>query len=127
MLKNFLFPPSCVECGALIAEEVGVCAECWQKISYIEPPLCDRMGVPFEFDPGGELLSAEALASPPPYARARFVARYDDVAMSLVQKIKYRDQTYLSHFMGGLMVKCGSELLQDSDVIIPVPLHRRSI
>lgn len=127
VLKNFFFPPSCAECGVLIVEDVGVCAQCWQKISYIEKPLCDQMGVPFEYDPGSELLCAQALASPPPYARARYVARYDDVARSLVQKMKYSDQTYLGKFMGGLMVKFGSELLQDSDVIIPVPLHPRRL
>lgn len=126
-LKNFLFPPSCAECGALIVEDVGVCAQCWQNISYIEKPLCDQMGVPFEYDPGGALLSATALASPPPYRRARFVASYDEVARSLVQKMKYRDQTYLGKFMGGLMVKFGTELIKDSDVILPVPLHRRRL
>ena len=41
---------------------------------------CPRLGIPFVYDPGPELLSMEAIANPPAYERARAAVRYDDVA-----------------------------------------------
>ncbi|TKW76653.1 MAG: ComF family protein, partial [Bradyrhizobium icense] len=76
-------PTLCVSCREPVDGE-GVCAECWAKLSFIEPPYCPRLGIPFVYDPGPELLSMEAIASPPAYQRARAAVRYDDVARTLV-------------------------------------------
>ena len=32
---------------------------------FIAPPFCPRLGIPFVYDPGPELLSMEAIANPP--------------------------------------------------------------
>lgn len=45
---------------------------------FIAPPLCPRLGVPFAQDLGDGLLSAEALARPPVFRRARAVVRFAD-------------------------------------------------
>ncbi len=58
----------------------GVCAACWGKLSFIAPPFCPRLGIPFIYDPGPDMLSMEAIADPPAYARARAAVRYDEVA-----------------------------------------------
>ena len=64
-------PTLCVSCREPVHGE-GVCAECWSKLSFIEPPFCPRLGIPFVYDPGPELLSMEAIANPPAYpARPR--------------------------------------------------------
>jgi ComF family protein len=82
-------------------------------------------GIPFVCDPGPELLSMEAIANPPAYDRARAAVRYDDVARTLVQALKYQDRTDLAPAMGRWMARAGAELLQDADMLIPVPLHWR--
>ena len=74
----------------------GVCASCWAKLSFIAPPFCPRLGIPFVYDPGPGLLSMEAIANPPAYARARAAVRYDDVARTLVHALKYQDRTDLA-------------------------------
>ena len=76
-------PPLCVACREPVAGD-GVCAACWAKLSFIAPPYCPRLGIPFVYDPGPDLLSMEAIANPPAYARARAAVRYDDVARTLV-------------------------------------------
>src|SRR5918911_1271309 len=103
----------------------GVCAECWAKLSFIEPPYCPRLGIPFVYDPGPELLSMEAIASPPAYQRARAAVRYDEVARTLVHSLKYQDRTDLAPAMGRWMARAGRELLEGADMLIPVPLHWR--
>jgi len=82
-------------------------------------------GFPFVYDPGPELLSMEAIENPPAYDRARAAVRYDDVARTLVHALKYQDRTDLAPAMGRWMARAGAELLQDADMLIPVPLRWR--
>lgn len=91
---------------------------------FIERPFCERLGTPFAADLGDGLLSPEAIADPPVYARARAVARYDDgPARRLVQRLKYGDRLELAATMGRWMARAGDEVLVEADVLVPVPLH----
>src|SRR3954471_19657486 len=121
---DIALPTLCVSCREPVDGE-GVCAECWAKLSFIAPPFCPRLGIPFVYDPGPELLSMEAIANPPAYQRARAAARYDDVARTLVHALKYQDRTDLAPAMGRWMARAGEELLRDADIQVPVPLHWR--
>jgi hypothetical protein len=89
---DIALPTLCVACREPVAGE-GVCAACWAKLSFIAQPYCPRLGIPFVYDPGPGLLSMEAIADPPAYARARAAVRYDDVARTLVHALKYQDRT----------------------------------
>ena len=117
-------PTLCVACREPVDGE-GVCAECWAKLSFIAPPYCPRLGIPFVYDPGPGMLSMEAIADPPAYQRARSAVRYDDVARTLVHALKYQDRTDLAPAMGRWMARAGRELLDQADMLIPVPLHWR--
>ena len=117
-------PTLCVACREPVDGE-GVCATCWSKLSFIAKPFCPRLGIPFVYDPGPELLSMEAIANPPAYARARAAVRYDDVAKTLVHALKYQDRTDLGPAMGRWMARAGKELLTEADCLVPVPLHWR--
>jgi len=121
---DIALPTLCVACREPVEGE-GVCAECWSKLSFIEPPYCPRLGIPFVYDPGPDMLSMEAIASPPAYQRARAAVRYDEVARTLVHALKYQDRTDLAPAMGRWMARAGRELLAEADMLIPVPLHWR--
>ncbi len=121
---DIALPTLCVSCREPVDGE-GVCAACWARLSFIAPPYCPRLGIPFVYDPGPELLSMEAIANPPAYRRARAAVRYDDVARTLVHSLKYQDRTDLAPAMGRWMARAGSELLEGADMLVPVPLHWR--
>jgi ComF family protein len=121
---DIALPTLCVACREPVDGE-GVCAFCWAKLSFIERPYCPRLGIPFVYDPGPDLLSMEAIANPPAYQRARAAVRYDEVARKLVHALKYQDRTDLAPPMGRWMARAGRELLQGADMLIPVPLHWR--
>src|SRR5947207_3057343 len=121
---DIALPTLCISCREPVDGE-GVCAECWAKLSFIAPPFCPRLGIPFVYDPGPELLSMEAIANPPAYRRARAAVRYDDVARTLVLALIYQVRTDLAPAMGRWMVRAGEELLEEADVLVPVPLHWR--
>lgn len=83
------------------------------------------MGTPFTHEMGEGFLSAEAIADPPPFERARAAAAYSGVARQMVQALKYSDRTDLAPWMANWMARAGAELLEEADVIVPVPLHWR--
>src|SRR5712664_3971373 len=121
---DIALPTLCVACREPVDGE-GVCASCWAKLSFIAPPYCPRLGIPFVYDPGPELLSMQAIAAPPAYQRARAAVRYDDVARTLVHALKYQDRTDLAPAMGRWMARAGQQLLSQADALVPVPLHWR--
>jgi ComF family protein len=121
---DIALPTQCIACREPVAGD-GVCAACWSQLSFIAPPFCRRLGIPFVYDPGQDILSMQAIASPPAYHRARAAVRYDEVARTLVHHLKYQDRTDLAPTMGRWMARAGHELLAEADVIVPVPLHWR--
>jgi ComF family protein len=119
-------PTLCPSCREPVGGD-GLCAPCWSKLSLIAPPYCERLGIPFAYDPGPGVLSMQAIVDPPAYHRARAAVRYDDVARSLVHALKYGDRHDLAPTMGRWMARAGRELLADADALIPVPLHWRRL
>ena len=122
-LIDLVYPPSCLMCSAALGEEGGLCPRCWRAAPFIERPYCQRLGTPFPFDHGGDLLSPQAIAHPPVFAKARAVARYDGPARALVHGLKYSDRHDLVRPMAAWMARAGAELLAEADLLVPVPLH----
>ncbi len=120
-------PPLCASCRTPLGDGAGLCPACWSRVSFIAPPYCERLGIPFVFDPGPGILSMAAIADPPAYGRARAAVRYDDVARDLVHALKYGDRLDLAATMGQWMARSGRELTQDADALLPVPLHWRRL
>jgi len=123
---NVALPPLCPACRELVGSN-GLCAACWSKLSPIAPPYCERLGIPFAYDPGPGVLSMEAIADPPAYRRARAAVCYDEIARKLVHSLKYGDRLDLAPTAGRWMIRAGHELLADADALVPVPLHWRRL
>ena len=124
LIANVALPQLCAACREPV-DGAGLCAGCWSKLSFISPPYCERLGIPFAFDGGPGQLSMEAIADPPAYARARAAVRYDDIASTLVHALKYGDRLDLAPTMARWMANAGRMLLADADALVPVPLHWR--
>lgn len=127
LIFDAALPPLCPSCREPIGATTGLCPGCWSKLSPIERPFCERLGIPFVYDPGPGILSMQAIADPPAYQRARAAVRYDDVARSLVHAFKYGDRLDLAPTIGRWMARAGHELLAEADMIVPVPLHWRRV
>ncbi|MBO6640101.1 MAG: ComF family protein [Roseitalea sp.] len=119
-----LFPDACLSCGRHVARHGTLCADCWSGIAFIEQPLCAVSGAPFTHDFGGRMVSADVLANPPLYDKARAACVHSGVARQLVTRLKYGDRTDLAPWMARFMARAGAELIAEAEVIVPVPLHR---
>lgn len=123
---DLALPQLCPSCRDPI-EGRGLCPACWSKLSFITRPYCERLGIPFVYDPGPGILSMEAIADPPAYQRARAAVRFDEVARALVHSLKYSDQLDLAPMMGRWISHAGRDILAEADALVPVPLHWRRL
>jgi ComF family protein len=123
---DIALPRLCAVCREPVEGE-GLCASCWSKRSFITRPYCERLGIPFVYDPGPGILSMEAIADPPAYNRARAAVRFDEISRVLVHALKYGDRLDLAPMMGRWISRAGREVLAEADALVPVPLHWRRL
>jgi ComF family protein len=121
---DFFYPPQCMTCESATASPHSLCAACWNAMPLISAPYCARLGTPFEVDFGADMLSPAAIADPPRFDRGRAVARHQGTARELVGRFKYGERLDLARLMGAMMARAGRDILDDADLIVPVPLHR---
>jgi ComF family protein len=123
-LLDLVYPPTCLDCDAPIAAHAALCPSCFARLRPITQPWCPVLGLPFEISIGPEVRSAEAIADPPPFDRARSAVLYNEVARAIVSRLKYGDRPELAGFCARLMHPAGMELWAEGPVLVPVPLHR---
>lgn len=124
-ISDFIYPPSCAGCGRSTGGAGAFCIQCWSGIKFIERPYCEVLGIPFVYDHGEGVVSAEAIANPPSFNRLRSAVIHEGAARKLVHQLKYHDCTDLAQLMASWMSRAGGDALVECDCIIAVPLHRR--
>lgn len=117
---DIIFPPQALD-GAGRPQTSGLSAESWSRIHFLESPVCDGCGVPFEFDIGARC--AACLAEPRVFDRARAACLYDDASRELILKFKHGDRTDLAPLFCAWIGRSAPELVAQADAILPVPLH----
>ncbi|MFY8105319.1 MAG: ComF family protein [Elstera sp.] len=127
---DWALPRRCVCCGVPVAAgapQAGLCPDCWPKLSFLAPPLgtrplCLCCGVPLGRAESG--ICSACTRQKPRYRRARAALLYDDISKPLVLRFKQADRTEGARLFAAWMVRAGGEVLEEADVLIPVPLHR---
>lgn len=121
MLDLFL-PPMDIQGGPAITP--GLPADSWSRIVFLDAPVCDGCGSPFEYDPGPGVRCPACTARPLAFDRARAACLYDEHSRDLVLKLKHADRTDLAPVLARWLLRSARELLDEAEVIVPVPLHR---
>lgn len=122
-LLDLLFPPLCIGCRGAVGQ-AGFCATCWSAITFLDGPGCACCGLPFAVALDGDTLCAACLAKPPAFDKARAILAYDDNSRSAILALKHADRLDLVPGFSHWLSRTGRSLLEDSDLIVPVPLHR---
>lgn len=86
--------------------------------------MCVRCGAPFDIDPGPETVCGPCYARPRAFDRARALVRYDDASKHLVLAFKHGDRLDHAPAFAGWLERVGRQLLDEADLVVPVPLHR---
>lgn len=116
-------PASCLKCDGPTDRPGTLCGSCWTAVHFLTPPWCAACGFPFPYDLGPDTLCAGCAALAPVFARARAALAYDEAARPLVTRFKYHDRQEGAATFARWMARAGDELLNEADLIAPVPLH----
>ncbi len=124
VIADLVVPPVCCHCRSATSDNHALCGACWSQMRFIEPPVCAVMGTPFSHDLGEGMVSADAIADPPPFSKLRSAVAHDAVGRSLVLRLKFGDRPDLAPMMANIMARAGRDVLEPGRVIVPVPLYR---
>ena len=127
VLIDALLPPRCLGCGEFVADPGALCSPCWSRLAFLQPPACSCCGLPFEHAGGAAGLCGLCAAARPPFARARAALRYDEGSRALILRFKHADRIDAAPAFARWMTRAGAELIEDCDLLVPVPLHWRRL
>jgi ComF family protein len=122
-LLDAVLPPRCLRCGEEVADPGALCVRCWGKLLFLDGPVCSCCGHPFGHEVGPSALCGMCAAARPPFRRARAVLRYEEGCRELILRFKHADRIDAAPALARWMQRSGAELIEDCDLIAPVPLH----
>jgi len=106
--------------GALSAEDFAA-------LKFITGAKCDMCSQPMDLDLGQDAHCGACTTYPRPWHQARAGLEYDDVSRIPILALKRAGRRDGLKVMANWMVTAGSDILDQSDLIIPVPLHYRRL
>lgn len=116
---DLILPPTGLDGGPVLSP--GLSAEAWGRIAFIDDPVCDGCGSPFEYDLGTRCPAC--LTRPRRFERARAACLYDEHSRELILQLKHGDRTDLSGLFARWLSRAARELIEDADAVVPAPLH----
>ncbi|MFZ2089736.1 MAG: ComF family protein [Desulfobaccales bacterium] len=133
-MLDFFLPRLCVFCGEVVKEDApaSVCPACEARVEWVASPLCPCCGRVFPVRAGADHLCGPCQSEPPPFARARAAAIYDknedDPPSLAIKAFKYsRRLDMLPVMHHWLRRPLCLNLVIESDLLTPVPLHPRRL
>ena len=124
---NLLFPPKCVYCGKIVEDYDTLCEDCWKKIKFIEKPFCDKCSTPLQEKVSEHDLCAKCLKEHNYFIKARSAVIYNKESAKIILWYKIYDKIHLKKFISKLMFNAAKDIINDIDVFIPVPLHKKRL
>jgi ComF family protein len=122
-LAGVIWPQRSLITGREVPGPGALEPEHWSKLHFLSDPLCACCGMPLDLAVEEGQLCGACLVRRPVYNRARAALAYGDVSRELVLALKYQGRRDSLDLLARWMARAGAELLQDADVIVPVPLH----
>ncbi len=122
---SVVLPAHCPGCDAQVPLPDALCGDCFAHARFVLDPCCPRCASPFPHEqPATAQLCAFCESEPPPWDTARAAFVYDPFSRRLILPLKYADRTENARVLGLHMARAAASLLAETDVLVPVPLHR---
>jgi len=128
-LLHAVFPPECLCCGMRVETDFAICGACWGDTPFILGAACDLCGVglPGQSTEGGPLICEECHGIARPWSKGRAVLHYAGNGRKLVLGLKHGDRAEIARAAGPWLARAGADLLTDTPLIVPIPLHWRRL
>ncbi len=112
-----------MNCRELTEQGASLCAKCWAETYFISGACCDHCATPLPGLAAPGLTCDACLAEPPEWDHGRAAVLYQGIGRRVVLSLKHGDRLDIARPLAGWMLRAGRDVLQDADVIVPVPLH----
>ena len=120
-LQSWLFPPTCLLCGAPGLAYRDLCLGCYRDLPRNDN-ACRRCALPIT----GGTLCGQCQRSPPFFDHALAPLRYQTPVDFLIQGLKFHRQLVVARLLGELLAEV-LEHVSPPEFIIPIPLHRQRL
>lgn len=121
---DLVLPPRCPVSLEVVDRQGMIAPEAWARLHFITSPLCRTCGIPLEVDVGKEADCGGCITENTIYDKARSALVYDENSRGVILGFKHGDQTHAVVSFIPWLKQAGAELIAQSDLIVPVPLHR---
>ena len=125
-LLTAILPPRCINCGAVVLDDDGLCETCFNEVNFISTPHCKKCGVPFiDLTDSKQTLCGQCIKdNNKPFRMSRASLVYDDVSKPLILSFKFMDKTENAKVFAKWLKNSAHDILHEGvDLIVPVPLH----
>ena len=121
---DLVFPPRCPLCGAGLANQGGLCSECWAGLAMPGEPSCATCQRPFgEAQVTAGAICAPCLVVPPRHDGIAAGTLYNPTSRRLVLAFKHGRRIALAPLLARTIAP-RLPVLDASWLVVPVPLHR---
>lgn len=126
-LVDMVYPPRCPLCGLAVAEQGGLCTDCWGALAFPGEPCCTTCQRPLNARSQAAAAQCMTCAEHPPlHSRIVAATLYNDTSRQLVLNLKHGRKIALAGLMGRLMAARLDDPApgEQPPLLVPVPLHR---
>jgi ComF family protein len=124
---GLLYPEVCNVCHdePAAATDGYVGAQCRRKVHFIEPPFCERCGLPFPGNITNSFECANCREMELHFSSARSAVSADTLVRDVIHGYKYNRALWFEPFLAELLVRAAVPVLarEKCDLLVPVPLH----
>ncbi|WP_371155748.1 double zinc ribbon domain-containing protein [Jannaschia sp. 2305UL9-9] len=125
MMRDALYPQTCVLCDERVEDENALCPACWAETPFVTGAACDMCGASL---PGASDGSADrcddCLRTPRPWDEGRAALSYAGGGRRMVLALKHGDRTELAEAAARWILRRSRTLIGPETVFVPVPIHR---
>ena len=121
---DLVFPPRCPLCGAGLAAQSGLCAECWSGLAVPGEPACATCRRPLEDGADLGTRCAPCLAQPPRHDGIAAGTLYNDTSRRLVLALKHGHRIALAPLLARMIAAQLPAEVGPGWLAVPVPIHR---
>ncbi|HNQ74419.1 MAG TPA: ComF family protein [Verrucomicrobiota bacterium] len=123
----WLYPHVCQLCEREPATPTGgfVGARCRKEVHFIEPPICQRCGLPFPGNISNTFECSNCHGMELHFTTARSAVAARGTALEIIHRFKYHRALWFGPYLAELLVGVAAPALQMQpwDCLVPVPLH----
>jgi ComF family protein len=119
-LFDIFFPRTCLNCSERVHTE-GLCTKCWQGLTFLDRPACNRCYFQFDFTIDASTLCAKCITKDSAICSIRSPLKYDVFSKEIILRFKNFNSLHIGNLFADLMLRMANEF--EIEMVVPVPLH----